>query len=205
VVALYARLLAQNRRWLAMAALFFALGLLGGFMLALVDPQRAGTLLEETLRTLRGTIGPMAGGTWQGVQAVFLNNLRATTIAMLCGIALGVVPALVLVANGVLLGSLVGLALTGATRIPLVLLPIALLPHGIIELPTLVLASAWGLKLGLAWLAPSASGQRWAMLRHSAWEALCVYALVLILLLIAATIEMLLTYALVRAVAGSTP
>lgn len=203
LVAAYLQLISENWRWLAVATLLFALGLLGGGVLAMEDPQRASGILEDTLRALRGTIGPMAGGTWQGVLAVFLNNARATTIAMVLGIAVGIVPALVLLANGVLLGVLVGLALTGATRVPLALLPLALLPHGIVELPTLILASAWGLKLGLAWLAPSAAGRRWIVLQRTLWEVVRIYLLVLAFLLAAAAIEMLLTYALVRAVVGA--
>lgn len=202
LVVYYERLLGVNRPWIVVAALLFALGLLGGFGLALQDPGQAGRMLEETLRALRGTIGPLGGGTWAGVWAVFLNNVRATTIAMATGVLVGLVPALVLLANGVLLGALLGLALSGATRLPLGLLPLALLPHGIIELPTLVLAGAWGLKVGVAWLSPHAAGRRGRVFVATLREALSIYAMVLVLLFAAATVEMLLTYALVRAATG---
>lgn len=203
LVVYYERLLGRNGRWLAAAGLLFLVGLVAGFALALQEPGRATNLLEETMRALRGSIGPLAGGTWQGVWAVFVNNLRATTIAMLFGVVAGVVPAMVLLANGGLLGALLGLAWTGLTPLSLALLPLAILPHGIVELPTLVVATAWGLKLGLAWLAPTAAGQRGRVFAATLGEAAAVYALVVVLLLTAATIEMLLTYALVRAVTTS--
>lgn len=203
LIVYYGRLLSGNRSWLAAAALLFLCGLVIGFASALDDPRRATRLLEETLRALRGSIGPLAGGTWQGVWAVFVNNVRATTVAMVFGIAAGIVPALVLLANGGLLGALVGLAWTGLTPLSLALLPLAILPHGIIELPTLVVAAAWGLKLGLAWLTPAAAGHRGRVFVATLREAVAIYALVIVLLFTAAAIEMLLTYALLRAVTTS--
>lgn len=82
-----------------------------------------------------------------GALGLFENNLRATLMAA----ALGIVPflflpALVLVTNAVIIGALLGLwgALGGAVWKVILL---GLLPHGIFEIPAIILGVAMGLYL----------------------------------------------------------
>jgi stage II sporulation protein M len=108
-------------------------------------------------------------------------------------------PAMGTFGNGLLLGIIVGL---GERISPLASTPqtflLATLPHGVIELPAVCIASAWGMKLGLAWLAPRAAGRRWQVLGQSALEAAQIFVLVAVLLIVAAAIEANVTLALVK-------
>ncbi|NCV20760.1 MAG: stage II sporulation protein M [Chloroflexi bacterium] len=71
-------------------------------------------------------------------------------------------------------------------------------PHAVFELPALWLASAWGMKLGVSWLLPGASGRRMLEWRETASEAAYVLVLAAGLLVIAAAIEGNLSLALVQ-------
>jgi stage II sporulation protein M len=98
-----------------------------------------------------------------------------------------------------LIGAIIGLGNRLLPEMPsLGTVLLATLPHGVIELPAIWIASAWGMKLGLAWLLPGASGQRIRVLGRTALEGAQVFVLVAVMLLVAAAIEANLTLALVR-------
>jgi stage II sporulation protein M len=79
------------------------------------------------------------------------------------------------------------------------LLALSIVPHGIFELPAVWLGGAWGMRLGLRWLATDAAGQRMKVFERSAIEAIQVFVLSAVLLLVAAFVEGNVTLALVRA------
>ncbi len=77
--------------------------------------------------------------------AIFLNNSLKGLLVLVGGIAVGLLPAVFLVANGAALGFVL------AASIPSRGLGAALLaifPHGIFELPAIILATSMGLLLG---------------------------------------------------------
>ena len=83
--------------------------------------------------------------------AVFTNNIQVTFFAFAGGMALGLVTAFVLVLNGVLLGTVAGLAAdAGNGRVFAELV----LAHGVLELSCIVVAGAAGLRLGWAIVEP---------------------------------------------------
>ncbi|MBT6182922.1 stage II sporulation protein M [archaeon] len=75
---------------------------------------------------------------------IFFNNLKASAIAMVLGIAFGIVPFFVAVSNGYLLGfvSHEAVAAEGLWTM------MRLFPHGIFELPAVLFSIALGMKLG---------------------------------------------------------
>jgi stage II sporulation protein M len=130
---------------------------------------------------------------------IYANNLRATGAMLAAGLLAGIVPALALFVNGAVVGVVMGL---GERLSPLAVSPLtlalAILPHGIFEVPALWLAGAWGMRLGLSWLQPDAAGRRTHVLARSAIEAGQVFVLAAVLLLIAAFVEGNVTPALVQ-------
>lgn len=197
----YGRALASSRGWLMAAAGVFALGLLAGLLLALGDPARAAEFLDTTLSYLKKNIGPVEVGNWRSALAVFGNNIRAALILLITGAFFGLTAALSLFTNGFLIGTLVGLAVGGAARLPAYLLPAALLPHGVVEIPGLFIAGAWGLKLGLGWLGAEAAGRRRATFGATLAESARMLLLIALLFLLAAFLEVMVTGALVKALA----
>jgi stage II sporulation protein M len=81
---------------------------------------------------------------------IFLNNALKSLAAILLGVSLGIIPLLFLAYNGYVLGAVA--YLTGVEEgLSFVLL--AIIPHGLIELPMIFLSVAIGVRIGLTTLA----------------------------------------------------
>ena len=118
-----------------------------------VLPFLSAPLTAEVLRLVARKFDPLLReirqlGSFGGVLVILGNNLRAAAFIILTGLTL-VLPLLAIFSNGMLVGLL---ATEGdlAGHLPLGRFVLAILPHGIFELPALFLASALGLRLGLA-------------------------------------------------------
>lgn len=77
---------------------------------------------------------------------IFFNNLRAGFFAMILGIGFGIIPLVILIVNGYL----VGFVSRGATESENIFVLLKLLPHGIFELPGFLFSVGIGLKIGLS-------------------------------------------------------
>jgi len=93
--------------------------------------------------TLKSTLGPLANLSPVLLFVfIFINNAFKAALAIALGVFFGIFPVVFLVANGLLLGLVV--RLSGS---PLVTAA-AILPHGIIEIPAIIVAAAMGMYLG---------------------------------------------------------
>ena len=92
-------------------------------------------------------------GTLGLISFIFLNNLKTSFIAMVLGVGAGIVPLVITISNGYLLGFVAreAVAMDGF------LVMWKLLPHGIFELPAIIFSVGIGFKLGLSVL-----GGRWS-------------------------------------------
>ncbi len=130
----------QNYIFLALA-LFFG-SAIAGFLAAGSDPELAATYVKEIggkLEWILDLSPPLM------MLAIFANNLFAATISMLLGIGFGIIPAVIAIINGAVIGIVVWHAMNVSG---LAFVTIAILPHGIIELPTIFLSIGVGLRLG---------------------------------------------------------
>jgi uncharacterized membrane protein SpoIIM required for sporulation len=130
------------------AALLFAPASLAGAW-ALHDPPAATGLVPSQFRPVTGERRP-----WHEVPAdeqsafsseVLTNNIEVTFVAFAGGITLGVLTALSLVFNGVILGAVAGLMIGAGNWVGFVDLVTG---HGVLELSCIVVAGAAGLRLG---------------------------------------------------------
>lgn len=80
---------------------------------------------------------------------IFSNNLFAAITLIGTGLFFGIYPFLGLVFNGVLVGVVLGAAAKEAGIHPMVLFVTKILPHGILELPAVIFAAAYGIRLGI--------------------------------------------------------
>jgi uncharacterized membrane protein SpoIIM required for sporulation len=124
---------------------------------ALDDPGAAGGLVPAEYRSVAE---PRTEGTDLGFTAdeeagtaaqIFTNNIRVTLVAFAGGISGGIITAAVLLFNGVLLGTVAGLAWGAGNGRPFFELVVA---HGVLELSCIVVAGAAGLRLGWALVDP---------------------------------------------------
>ncbi len=77
---------------------------------------------------------------------IFLNNYLSTLLALLIGLAFGLGPVLFLVVNGFAMGILISFA---SAKVGLYKIGLAIVPHGIFEVPALLIASSYGLWWGV--------------------------------------------------------
>jgi uncharacterized membrane protein SpoIIM required for sporulation len=129
-----------------------------------------------------------------GIGTVWFHNLRAVLLATALGIfSFGILAVIVLMLLLMVVGYfMASLANTGLS--PLLFLSTLVLPHGILEIPAIILAGAAILRLGATLAAPAHGqtiGEAW--LRSLADWAKIMVGLVLPLLLGAAALEVLLT------------
>jgi uncharacterized membrane protein SpoIIM required for sporulation/ABC-type transport system involved in multi-copper enzyme maturation permease subunit len=132
---------------------------------------------------------------------IFLNNVRATFLVFLAGVvSFSVLGMMVYLLNVGLIGGVLGVfKLAGYS--PLVLFVAGLLPHGIFEIPALMLASAAVLRMGAVLVTPQmgkSMGQIW-LEQLADWLKVFV-GLVVPLLALAALIEAYVTPSILAAV-----
>ena len=124
-----------------MAFVFFG-ALVTGYSSAASFPSMADTLRESFSSRFESilTMNPLFI-----MLAIFLNNAFVSLLFLVLGLALGVLPVVFIAFNGYLVGVIAYLA---AQERGLLFILLALLPHGILELPMVFLAAGIGLRLG---------------------------------------------------------
>jgi uncharacterized membrane protein SpoIIM required for sporulation len=91
---------------------------------------------------------------------IFTNNIRVTFLAFATGIAAGLGTALVLVYQGVTLGTVFGLTIHAGNGKPLFEF---VSPHGVLEISCIIVAGAAGMRMGWALVAPGRRRRRDAL------------------------------------------
>jgi len=119
----------------------FALGVISGLA---SEPAIRGRFIDEVVRELRPIIEGLAINPLITALLIFLNNLRVSLISFLTGPTL-VVPLAIIYFNGYVVGAF----LNYPSR-PLIHNLILLMPHGVLELPAILLSASLGTTLSLA-------------------------------------------------------
>ena len=101
---------------------------------------------------------------------VLTNNIKVTIVAFAGGITLGLLTALILIYNGILLGAIGGLMVEAGNGTGFVDLVTA---HGVLELSCIVVAGAAGLSFGWAIVEPG-YGTRTAAFRREAVHTIAI-------------------------------
>lgn len=185
-------------RWrpIALASAFFYLPALLSFAAVRLDPPRARELVPAEI-IARAEEGPQRAAEGRGyvdVPEVFMpvmasgiiaNNVQVTFVAFAGGVLAGMGTLLVLIFNGVHLGSVAGLFANHASSLHLWSF---VLPHGVIELTAICIAGGAGLWLGSAILMPGRRTRREALVVRGR-EAVSLVAGTTLLLVIAGVIE----------------
>lgn len=126
-----------------MLSTVFLLSICFGYFLAEVFPELANEQVKwmgEYLKDLT-TENPIVL-----FALILANNAVKSFVAMLLGIFFGIVPILFLFANGIVIGFFAKLV---GEKIGFGLFLLLLLPHGILEIPALILACSYGFWLGI--------------------------------------------------------
>lgn len=136
--------LSSLRYLILISFLVFIFSFFNGYFLAQGDPEQ-GRLLSEIIKEKYQPIPEMSS--LQQFIFVVLNNSLILTFCLLLGVIFGIFPFLVLFSHGSVLGILASFS---AQNLSWAEFFIVIMPHGIIEIPVLILAGAIGFKLGKA-------------------------------------------------------
>ena len=168
----------KNYIWISVALLVIALAF--GFL----NHALFGDYIKNLLAgVVKQTEGLNAG---QMILFLFGNNVKSSLIGFTAGVAFGIFPIFTLLFNGYVIGFVSYFAAKETGYLTL----LSLLPHGIFEIPALLLSLSLGIKFG-GWIFAGKNMQKEFIYRLK--EGLRVFVFVVVpLLIIAAIIEGLL-------------
>lgn len=173
------------RVYIVLSVMIFALTAVMGYFAASLNSEMAASMLQE-LEMLK----------WITDQPpiiimiiIFLKNFMACVMSVLLGLGLGLLPLLVVVTNGFMLGVVSYNVIQKAG--PLYLLA-GILPHGIIELPIVLVSIAVGFRLGYL-VALSLFGEKADIVKETKMAVHLLVYRIMPLLLLAAFIETFIT------------
>jgi len=128
--------------YLLVIVLVFFGSLLTGYASAANYPDMADTLMKSFSSRFGSllTMSPLFI-----MLTIFLNNAFVSLVSLVLGLALGVFPILFIASNGYLVGVISYIV---AQQRGFLFILLALLPHGVVELPMVFLSASIGLRLG---------------------------------------------------------
>lgn len=124
----------ENKYFLLLSTLLFIIPMLIGYLFA---PYLKSSL-QPTVNNFRDRV--QGGIIKLSVNSIFLNNFYVAILIYFGGIFLGLITAILLISNGVFVGYF-------ATNLPLEIFLLLTLPHGIFEIPGIIIAGAGGFTL----------------------------------------------------------
>lgn len=109
-------------------------------------------LLDSQIKQLTDLVNSIGGKEhyqWRLLFFILMNNVMVSVFMVYSGIMLGIIPLYSLLSNGLVMGYL---AHQNVPEMGWGSFFLAILPHGIIELPAFILACAFGMKFGAVML-----------------------------------------------------
>lgn len=184
------------------SALVFLAGMLMGALYFEQFQAFINTQLEA-LKRITETVAEQPNQQWSLFWLIFWNNVSKSLLVIAMGVFFGIFPLFFLIVNGLLLGYVTVVA---AQKESWLFVIKAIAPHGILELPAVIVACAFGLRFGMLLLkmllsifSPSRSRQVKEQLRAFVKALVPISVMLVIVLLVAALIESTFTLWLVQA------
>jgi uncharacterized membrane protein SpoIIM required for sporulation len=135
---------------------------------AVRDPGAAQGLVPSQFQNVvnrdKANFGLTADEKASASSAIFTNNIRVAFLAFATGIAAAIGAAVILVYQGVTLGTVFGLTIQAGNGRPLFEFTF---PHGVLELSCIVVAGAAGMRMGWALVAPGRRRRRDALITQA--------------------------------------
>jgi len=131
-------------RWyLLVIVIVFAAFTTLGYIIAVTSPS----FTDQTISSFKEEVGPLKQvSALELMLGIFENNAIKCFLVVILGPALGVAPLLFTIANGLVIGIVVGATIA---KMGLLYVIVGIVPHGVIEMPMVFLSAAIGLKLGV--------------------------------------------------------
>ncbi|WP_230192255.1 stage II sporulation protein M [Paenibacillus sp. CECT 9249] len=139
---------------------------------------------------------------------IFLNNSIKAVLVIYLGAVLGIAPVLFLVVNGLLVGFVVQISAAQYSSVWELIVK-GLLPHGILEIPAIIIACAYGMRFGIlliqsiGWSLTPKRAEIGDSLGEFMMRSLAVSVWIVVALFVAAVIESTFTMWLMQTVKAS--
>ena len=177
--------LKKIRNYIFFSFLLFLIIAILGFQFPIFFRTEVIKLIAELIKKTEGL------GTVGLIRFIIANNIQSAFFGMALGIFLGIMPLIILVINGYILGFVA--SETSAVYGSSILW--RLLPHGIFEIPAIMIAVGLGLRLGMFLFI--SKKKNWGEFRKWVIDSLRVFILIVIpLLVLAGIIEGILIFVL---------
>jgi stage II sporulation protein M len=173
--------LKRSKRHILFSVVAFLLFAIIGFVFPIFFREEIIELLTQLAEKIAGM------GGFELTSFIFLNNIQASFFAVILGVLAGLYPLFTLITNAYLIGFVVnGAVMEGGISVLW-----RLLPHGIFELPAIIISISLGLKIGLNIF----KRPMWKSMKEDIAESMrCFLFVILPLLIIAAVIEGILVF-----------
>lgn len=187
------------RKAILLSTLLFVIGAVVGWVATSSLEQLLRQQLEG-LSEISGSLKESSNPQWSFFVFIFLNNSIKGVLIIFLGALFGILPAIFLFINGAVIGYLIHFsALQGQDLFELIVK--GLLPHGIIEIPAIIIACAFGLQFGSKVFSSIFRSSVRKEDRSGEWshfmrQTLTASIWIVILLFVAAIIESTITFAL---------
>lgn len=199
LVLFYKKLLLENRLWLKRIAMWAGLWLALGVLTFTFRPQVLPAMVKALQTIFRDIIGQSALQLdFRSVLLIFKNNLIASLIVLFFGVIFGILPLLSVAVNFFILGFLFAVFALSRNHFGIPDFFLSLVPHGIIEIPSLLLAAAFGLRLGVFWAKPAGEPSIVKNLMVMLKQNLQLVPLLVVLFFVSALLEIFVTGNLVK-------
>lgn len=129
----------ESKNYIIFAIGIFLLFFLIGFLFPVFFTEQITKILEQLVRQVEGK------NAVQIISFIFLNNLKASFLSLFLGLFLCLFPLSALIVNGYVAGFVSRTAVSKEG----ILILWRLFPHGIFELPAVLVSMGLGLKLGM--------------------------------------------------------
>lgn len=130
------------RSYILFSSYIFIVAILGGYFFAQNYPRETQQVIEELKEFFSGS-EEMTD--WQIFLFILENNVTKLFLALVLGIFAGLIPLLSILANGMILGIFAQIV---SQELSWNFFILGILPHGIIEIPVLILSAAIGIRIG---------------------------------------------------------
>ncbi len=183
-------------RFLFVSIILFFVGVVAGYLIFWHDPQLIFTNIERFLGNIL-KIGKAIEdrNKLYVIGLIFQNNIKALILIIFGGVVFGLVPFFSILFNGFAVGLVLAISIYHGQSFAFFLA--AMLPHGILELPAVLMGGAFGLKTGFDLIFPRELS-RLGLLKENLSKSVLSLGILVPVLFIAAGIEAVITPSLVK-------
>jgi len=201
-----------NKILLLIVCVILCLSFAFGFFLNASDKAGIFNVMQDTVEKVAFNDNGGAKDTFGIAVAIILNNARVAAMLVLLGALFGIFPILIIFMNGVIFGVLLFFVLRMGRIVELLgmssscfysSMMLSVIPHGIFELPIILISAMFGFRIGFKFLFPMGEKRMTALYASFVEGCNALIFFILPVIIIAGLIEAFVTPALVASTSST--